>query len=165
MTTDGRCCRFPGPAREASLLQLPDAGRDEPEAVLLGGLVVELNRVAGIQGTVAVHLDCAEMNPCIETVRQIGRGNGPPALVRLEELDRAVRHDSRIAGQQHCGKWFPDEATLIDQSSARPARAYQNMHSSAAYRVSKAGERQGLNRDELYVNLGCLRKCVQVAGI
>jgi hypothetical protein len=37
--------------------------------------------------------------------------------------------------------------------------------SSAAYRVSKAGERQGLNRDELYVNLGCLRKCVQVAGI
>ncbi len=36
---------------------------------------------------------------------------------------------------------------------------------SAAYRVSKAGERPGLNRDELYVNLGCLRKCVQVAGI
>jgi hypothetical protein len=35
----------------------------------------------------------------------------------------------------------------------------------AAYRVSKAGERQGLDRDELYVNLGCLRKCVQVAGI
>jgi|HubBroStandDraft_6_1064221.scaffolds.fasta_scaffold463332_2 hypothetical protein len=35
----------------------------------------------------------------------------------------------------------------------------------AAYRVSKAGERQGLNRDELYVNLGCLRKCVQIVGI
>lgn len=35
----------------------------------------------------------------------------------------------------------------------------------AAYRVPRAGERQGLNRDELYVNLGCLRKCVQVAGI
>jgi hypothetical protein len=24
---------------------------------------------------------------------------------------------------------------------------------------------QGLNRDELYVNLGCLRECAQVAGI
>jgi hypothetical protein len=36
---------------------------------------------------------------------------------------------------------------------------------NAAYRVSKAGERQGLDRDELHVNLGCLRKCAQVAGI
>jgi len=32
-------------------------------------------------------------------------------------------------------------------------------------RVSKAGERQGLNRDELYVNLGCLRKRAQLAGV
>ena len=39
------------------------------------------------------------------------------------------------------------------------------MRASAAYRASNAGERPGLNRDELYVNLGCLRKCVQVAGI
>ncbi len=38
-------------------------------------------------------------------------------------------------------------------------------YSHAAYRVSKAGERQGLNRDELYVNLGCFRKGAQVAGI
>jgi hypothetical protein len=34
-----------------------------------------------------------------------------------------------------------------------------------ACRVSKEGERQGLNRDEFYVNLGCLRKYAQVAGV
>src|SRR5579859_8166956 len=121
----GRWCRFPGHADEACLLQLSDAGRDEPEAVLLGGFVVEFDRVACVQGMVAVHLDCAEMHPCVEAVWQIGRGNGPPALIRLEELDRPVRHDSRIAGQPLCGKWFPDGATLIDWTSARSARAYQ----------------------------------------
>src|SRR4029077_11205308 len=103
---------------EGCLLQLPGAGRDVPEAVLLGGFVVELDRVAGVQGTVAVHLDCAEMYPCVEAVWQLGRGNGSPALVRFEELDRAVRHDGRIAGQPRCGKWFPDEATSIDRSGA-----------------------------------------------
>jgi hypothetical protein len=34
-----------------------------------------------------------------------------------------------------------------------------------AYCVSMARERQGLDRDELHVNLGCLRKCAKVAGI
>jgi hypothetical protein len=48
-----------------------------------------------------------------------------PALVRFKELDRAVRHDSRIAGQPRCGKWFPDEVTLIDRSSAWRTRTYQ----------------------------------------
>jgi len=120
------------------LLQLSDAGRDEPEAVLPGGFVVELDRVSSVQGTVAVHLDCAEMYPCVEAVWQIGRGNGPPALVRLKELDRAVRHDSRIAGQPRGGKWFPDEATLIDRSSAWRARANQK-HASAADRADPSG--------------------------
>lgn len=32
-------------------------------------------------------------------------------------------------------------------------------------RVPKAGERQGSNRDEFHVDLGCLRECAQVAGI
>jgi hypothetical protein len=50
MTANGRRCRLPGPAREACLLQLPDVGRDEPEAVLLGGFVVELDRVARRSG-------------------------------------------------------------------------------------------------------------------
>jgi hypothetical protein len=31
--------------------------------------------------------------------------------------------------------------------------------------VSMASDRQGLDRDELHVDLGCLRKCAQVAGI
>ncbi len=135
MTTDGRCCWFPGPAREACLLQLPGAGRDEPEAVLLGGFVVERDRVAGVQGTVAVHLDCTEMYPCVKAVWQIGRGNGPPALVRLEELDRAVRHDSTIAGQPRCGNWFPDAVTSIDRSVHGRHGPIGNTHSAAALRL------------------------------
>ncbi len=78
--------QFPGRARKACLLQLPDAGRNEPEAVLLGGFVVELDRVAGVQGMVPVHLDCAEMYPCVEAVWQIGRGNGPQPLSGLKNL-------------------------------------------------------------------------------
>jgi hypothetical protein len=31
--------------------------------------------------------------------------------------------------------------------------------------VSMAGDRQSLDRDELHVDLGCLRKCAKVAGI
>jgi hypothetical protein len=55
MTADRRWCPVPGLVGEACLLQLPDAGRDEPEAVLPGGFVVE-------------------------AVWQIGRGSGPQPL-------------------------------------------------------------------------------------
>ena len=37
--------------------------------------------------------------------------------------------------------------------------------SVSARLVSMARERRGLDRDELHVNLGCLRKCAKVAGI
>jgi hypothetical protein len=48
--------------------------------------------------------------------------------------------------------------------------AFSRKRALAAYCVSMGGratsvERRGLERDELYVNLGCLRKCAQVAGI
>jgi hypothetical protein len=65
----------PGLVGEACLLQLPDAGRDEPEAVLPGGFVVE-------------------------AVWQIGRGSGPQPLSGFKNFTGpcAMTAGSRVSG-------------------------------------------------------------------
>jgi hypothetical protein len=124
---------FPGLAGEACLLQLPDAVGDEPEAVLPGGFVAGLDRVACVQRIVAVHLDCAEIYPCVKAVWQIGRGNGPQPLSGLKNLTVpcAMTAGSRVSGAAANG--FRDGVTLIDWISARVGTGLsKNTHSSAA---------------------------------
>jgi hypothetical protein len=42
---------------------------------------------------------------------------------------------------------------------------FDTFHFSDAFGVAAHRAAQGLDRDELYVNLGCLGECAQVAGI
>lgn len=75
-----------------------DSGRAEAEAVLLGCFVVELDSVSGFQGAEAVHLDRAEVDPCVESLWQVGRGDRSPTFLEFVELDGAVRHVGSMAG-------------------------------------------------------------------
>jgi hypothetical protein len=63
------------------------------------------------------------------------------------------------------GSGRPPGGQRLGRGNGRAGWAGPQATAHAAYRVSKAGERQGLNRDEFYVDLGRLRKCVQVVGI
>jgi hypothetical protein len=61
---------------------------------------------------------------------------------------------------------LPDERLFLRSA------AYQPLPTSATHirfcRMSRVEGRRAarvLNRDELYVNLGCLRKCAQVGGV
>jgi hypothetical protein len=76
--------------------EFADASHAEAEAVLLGFFVVELDRIAGFQGAEAIHLDRAEVDPRVEALWQVERGDRSPTLLGLEELDRATRHGRSI---------------------------------------------------------------------
>lgn len=63
-----------------------DPGRAEAEAILLSLFEGELDPVTGLQSAKAVHLDRAEVDPRVETVRKLGRGDRSPAFSGLKNL-------------------------------------------------------------------------------
>jgi len=99
-------------------------------------------------------------------------GLGRP-LIFLCPKRRPHLHHARPCGRQRIivDCYLRISAVTVHDNKAAyfrrdPAETWPLPHlPHAVCRVSKAGERQVLNRDEFYVNLGCLRECAQVAGV